>query len=157
MATDNTCGEQIPTQLTHSVAITRQCLTEALDKAVYAVISTRPSSAILKRCLVVDQLGSTQSGISRRVLKSHPQSWTVAIVDRDTNLELAAREIYSSRIFSGKSPYALNCILVNEFVEKVFVRLLREQISTKDFQHNVIAEDALVETVGFKVVKVSSR
>lgn len=47
---------------------------------------------------------------------------TVAVVDRTADINEAARALVSARFaFDGKSPYAPDVVLVNEFVEKAFL------------------------------------
>ena len=48
---------------------------------------------------------------------------TVAIVDRTADVQLAARELVAARFaFGGRSPYAPDCVLVNEFVKQAFLQ-----------------------------------
>lgn len=55
---------------------------------------------------------------------------TLAIVDRTAHLSEAAESIAHSRLlFSGKSPYAPDLILVNEFVKAPFVEALVKAIN----------------------------
>lgn len=156
--TDKKFDEQLPTDLTHSVSVTRQCLSQALDSTAFVATSTRPSSDMLIRCLVVDQTGSVPSPVGRRVLRSQPRSCTVAIVDRTADLKLATKEILGSRtLFSGKGPYAPNFILVNEFVEQDFIRLVREQLSAADGHHSIADKNVLLNAAGLKIIKIHKR
>jgi hypothetical protein len=170
--------EQLPTDLMHSSSVTRQCLIQSLDMTAYGVISTRPPSEFLNRCLIVDQVGVLPSLTGRRTLRSQPQLGAVAIIDRTANLELAAKEILCSRtFFSSRGPYAPSCILVNEYVEDDFVRLFRKQLSTvnghvaieKRNDTNVVNERApkktseiipqelLVDANGVRIIKILGR
>lgn len=119
--------KQLPNDLRHISGITRRCIAEALDKTAFVVVNARPSADILARCLVIDQVDSVPPHIGQRTLKSEPAAWSVAVVDRTANLELAAKEILASRtFFSGQGSYAPKCVLVNEFVETEFLALLRK-------------------------------
>jgi aldehyde dehydrogenase (NAD+) len=82
---------------------------------------------VLSRFFLVDQTGTMTSVGEQPILRSHPQSQAVAVVDRTADLQLAAKHLYLSRTFSSsKSPYAPTCILVNEFVAKDLLHLLNE-------------------------------
>ena len=53
---------------------------------------------------------------------SDPQTKVVAIVERDADIEVAARTLVAARTgLSGKSPYAPDLVLVNEWVKKAFL------------------------------------
>ena len=122
---------QISSRLSSVSRITLQCLTEALDPQAFIVTDTRPTADVLSKWLVLDQRGTVPRNLGRRCLHSDPSSCAVAIVDRTTNLKAAADEILASRrIFSGRGPYAPNCILVNEFVEEEFLGLLHHAASS---------------------------
>lgn len=55
-------------------------------------------------------------------LLSPASSSVVAVVDRTADLSLAARELVQARsLFAGRSPYAPDVVLVNEFVAKDFL------------------------------------
>lgn len=170
--------EQLPIDLTHSTSVTRQCLIESLDRTAFVITNTRPPSALLTRCLIVDQTGSMSPLMGKRVLRSQPQSWTVAIVDRTANLKLAAKEVLCSRtFFSGKGSYAPNCIIVNEFVEHNFIGLLCEEASMADNYHgpekghgaapishtasernsDTKGQTVLLNAQGFRLIKICER
>ena len=69
----------------------------------------------LERCFVVDQT-SERCNIHHGL--QHPVAREVlAIVDRSANVAAAAKAIVSSRCsFQGTSPYAVDVVLVNEWV-----------------------------------------
>lgn len=55
-------------------------------------------------------------------LVSPSQARVVAVVDRTANLEEVAKAIVTARFsFGGKSPYAPDVVLVNEFAKKAFM------------------------------------
>lgn len=73
-------------------------------------------------CLQVVQ---TQDAAPRQPqnLVSPSNSLVAAVVDRTANLEEAARALTTARMsFGGKSPYAPDVILVNEFVKRDFLQ-----------------------------------
>lgn len=118
---------QLPSDLRYTSSVLRRCLSEALDNTTTIVVSSRPPTEILKRCLVIDQAASISPFLGKRTLKSVTAAGVVAIVDRTANIDLAAREIiHAVTALSGQGPYAPSCILVNEFVESHFIEALRK-------------------------------
>jgi aldehyde dehydrogenase (NAD+) len=109
----------------------RQCLAEALDADAFAITSSRLDKDLLSQCLVVDQTGKWEPPDPRsKLLLSAPSLRTVAVVDRTSDIEQAARQIFLARsAFGGKSPYVPDCVLVNEFVELEFMRAMSQEIS----------------------------
>lgn len=70
----------------------------------------------------------TASSIPKRVLSS-PVCRNIAVVDRTADVKLAAREIVVSRLaFGGFSRYAVDLVLVNEFVEEEFATAVVQQL-----------------------------
>lgn len=66
---------------------------------------------------------------SRSVI-SPSSSSVVAVIDRTADVEEAALSIVSARFsFSGCSPIAPDCVLVNEWVEKPFLEAVIRQAS----------------------------
>ena len=83
----------------------------------------------------------------------------MAVVDRTANLEQAANEILASRtFFSGQSPYAPNCVLVNEFAEAGFVDALCKITSENDPHpaENGFVKTALPSGTNEKALKSSN-
>ena len=129
----NNISEQRPSDCGPSVSITLRCLAEALDASVFSVIDIRPPAEVLAQGVLVDQRGTVRTILDQRTLRSEPSCYTTVIVDRSANLKAAAEEILTSKtFFSGRSPYAPNCVLVNEFVEAEFLGLLHNALSTND-------------------------
>lgn len=74
-----------------------------------------------KRCIIVQQTIADQDTPPISTLVSSPDARVVAIVDRTADLVAAASSIVQARAaFRGRSPYAPDLILVNEFVLKDF-------------------------------------
>ena len=81
---------------------------------------------LMERCSVVDQTGELGSAIYGL---QHPVARQVlAVVDRSANIAAAAKAIVSSRCsFQGTSPYAVDIVLVNEWVKnQLLEELMRE-------------------------------
>lgn len=67
---------------------------------------------------LVDQ---TEHAPSQTYLASSANSRCVAIVDRSADIDTAAKAITTARFsFGGRSPYAPDLVLVNEFVKQEF-------------------------------------
>lgn len=97
-------------------------LPAALDADIFAISSTRPSAAFLSKCTLLDQADGDATGAS-----------VVAIVDRTANVSQAASTVGSSRIlFKGKSSYAPDIVLVNEFVADDFIFHLVRAVTSKE-------------------------
>lgn len=83
----------------------------------------------LASCIQVSQEGTKDDVQSVKVLSSLGAT-VLAIVDRTANLEEAAEALLTARFsFNGTSPYALDVVLVNEFVKKDFLNaVIRKSI-----------------------------
>ncbi|EAQ91827.1 hypothetical protein CHGG_00062 [Chaetomium globosum CBS 148.51] len=67
------------------------------------------------------QNGSESAHLSHHLV-SESKARVVAVVERDANLDVAARELVRSRFaLRGRSPYAPDVVLVNEWVKKEFL------------------------------------
>ena len=129
-------------------------INEALDNLAFGVVNNRPGNEFLKKCLVVDQQNSLSSTNAKRLLSSGSRSSAVAIVDRTADVESAVKSIAMSvELYSGRGPYAPNCILVNEFVEKEFARVFEtyascEMKKTLENGHAAQGSQKISETQG---------
>lgn len=93
------------------------------------------------RHVSVLQTGSvtTSSSITHRLIVSDPDARVVAIVERDADLETAAKSLVAARFaLGGRSPYAPDVVLVNEWVKKDFLAAVLQQ---------VVSQSAAVEQV----------
>ncbi|GES64003.1 aldehyde dehydrogenase PutA [Aspergillus terreus] len=105
----------------------RKILTQALDKDTFAVSEERPELAFLDRVLMVVQHNS--GTVSNRSLVSSTGR-TVAVVDRTAHINEAAEALVTARFaFSGRSPYAPDVVLVQEFAMKAFVESVIQHAS----------------------------
>ncbi|KAL2352244.1 aldehyde dehydrogenase PutA [Cryomyces antarcticus] len=100
----------------------------ALDGDTFAIASSRVEDAhFLAGCVQVRQDGLKEPPRFTQ-LASTPQARVVAVVDRTANLEEAAKALVTARFsFGGKSPYAPDCVLVNEFSKKDFLKAVTNQ------------------------------
>jgi hypothetical protein len=103
-------------------AVLRDIFPKALDHATFTIISSPiDDKEIVEDCLLVDQKVQGEQSSTANSLHSYPELRTIAVVDRTANVDLAARSIVTARFsFRGKSPYAPDIVLVNEFVKTEF-------------------------------------
>ncbi|RSL71453.1 hypothetical protein CEP54_001316 [Fusarium duplospermum] len=108
---------------------------EALDKDILEVTNQQVNSADINHPHInVLQNGTTHS-TSNRDLVSNPQAPVLAFVERDADVQEAAKALVSSRFgLGGKSPYAPDVVFVNEWVKKDLLRALVQQ--STDFMAN---------------------
>lgn len=107
-------------------ALLRRILRDALDHDTFAITAQRPDSSFLSKALMVVQTESdTPSG-----LLSPATARTVAVVDRTGKIAEAAQALVAARFaLGGRSPYAPDVVLVNEFVMKPFVESIIQHAS----------------------------
>jgi hypothetical protein len=97
----------------------------SLDNDTFSLVEDMPDNeAFTRRCLVIDQTSGSTLNSNFEVLQAPPKtSRVVAVVDRHADIESAAAAIAGARIaFNGRSPYAPDLVLVNEFVLNEFVQ-----------------------------------
>jgi acyl-CoA reductase-like NAD-dependent aldehyde dehydrogenase len=132
------CFFQLETTLQRTPALLAKVITQSLDQEAFGVVSSRAPPEFLAQCVIVDQKpGCKKNFPAQRVLLS-PAYRNIALVDRTSDTRLAAQEIAASRLmFGGASSYAVDLVLVNEFIEAEF----REALS------RVLAEARLTESL----------
>ncbi|KAI7317158.1 ALDH-like protein [Hortaea werneckii] len=104
-------------------SLLREILSSSLDSDTFAIASEPiQDKSLLESALVVRQTGNEQvPGLN--LLSSPAESKTVAVVDRTADISLAAQELVAATFtFGGRSPYAPDYILVNEFVKRAFLQ-----------------------------------
>jgi hypothetical protein len=108
---------------------------ESLDKDILEVTSQQVNSEDIDHPHIrVLQNGSTHS-TSNQDLVSNPKAPILAFVERDADVQAAAKALVSSRLgLGGKSPYAPDVVYVNEWVKKDLLRALVQQ--STDFMAN---------------------
>ncbi len=112
-------------------AILQSLLAAALDKDTFGICSSRLETQILSQVDVFVDQTSPSGPSSSKVLVSSPQSRVVAIVDRTSNINLAAKAITKSRLSTNSSaPYSPDFVVVNEYVVEGFVALCLEFASS---------------------------
>jgi hypothetical protein len=108
-------------------SLLRKVLPQALDADTFAIIDSTPEDpSFLNSCIRVLPTPSTSP--SPNVLISPSTSRTIAIVDRSNDLKIAASALIAARFsFDGRSPYAPDLVLVNEFVIDEFSNWVVQQ------------------------------
>lgn len=111
---------------------------ESLDKDILEVTSQQVNSADINYPHIrVLQNGSTSS-TSNQDLVSNPKAPVLAFVERDADVQAAAKALVSARFgLGGKSAYAPDVVYVNEWVKKDLLRALVQQ--STDFMANPAA------------------
>jgi hypothetical protein len=106
----------------------RETLKGALHPDTFAIASSPVrDAALLKLAVHVDQ-NSSEDWPRGNQLASPSHSRAFAVVDRTSDIKLAARELVAARFtFDGTSPYAPDLVLVNEFVKQEFVQAVVEE------------------------------
>ncbi|KAF2014098.1 hypothetical protein BU24DRAFT_481469 [Aaosphaeria arxii CBS 175.79] len=103
-------------------SLLQEIIHTSLDLEAFAIVSDRAPAEYLAQCVVIDQSNAiTAEDVFPRRTLSSPISRSIAFVDRTSDIELAAQEIVASRsAFGGNSPYAVDLVIVNEFVLEKF-------------------------------------
>ncbi|KAK5695683.1 hypothetical protein LTR17_024479 [Elasticomyces elasticus] len=104
-------------------ALLRQVLLDALDPDTFAIASSPINDENLLCSLVHINQNNSEQWPRANQRFSHAQSRTLAIVDRTADAKSAARELVAACFsFGGRSPYAPDVVLVNEFTRQSFLQ-----------------------------------
>ena len=128
---------QLKQTLSELSALLRKLLTHALDSDTFAVVETTPDDQdpIWERCVRVDQAPNESTPSFTRLI-SPSKSRVVCVVDRTANVERAARAIVRARFsFKGRSPYAPDIVLVNEFRQKDLCNATVQELTKHFAEH----------------------
>ena len=117
----------------------RKVLCAALDADTFAISSARASLDFLQQCsLVIQSTAGDVQGLGRALLSPSDRR-TVAVVDRTTDVEQAAQTLVKARLsYGGRSFYAPDLVLVNEFVAEEFVAALVRHVA--DPMSSIVSE-----------------
>jgi len=109
-------------------ALVLRLINDALDSDIFLVTRDQiTQDTIGHRHLTVLQNGSTEPALATQIV-SEPSTRTIAVVERDADLKLAARELTKARFaLRGHSLYAPDVVYVNEWVKKNFLAALAEE------------------------------
>ncbi|CAN8095659.1 unnamed protein product [Discula destructiva] len=109
---------ELPDTMLHIDTVLRDILPKNLDVNTFSIVKASTDTASLDGAVIVDQtsLASPKAG---QLPSSN--SRCIAIVDGSTDIDAAAKAITTARFsFGGRSPYAPDLVLVNEFFKKDF-------------------------------------
>jgi len=114
---------QLENNLRALSGVLRQILPAALDRETFAIASSSvKDQSLLDSAIHVNQNSDERSPRANQ-LASSSRSRTVAVIDRTADVQLAARELVAARFgFGGRSPYAPDLVLVNEFSKQAFLQ-----------------------------------
>ena len=129
---------QLKQTLSELSALLRKLLINALGSDTFAVVETAPDDQdpIGEHSVRVHQ-SKDDGKPSFTELISPSQSRVVCVIDQTANIEQAARAIVRARFsFKGRSPYAPDTILVNEFRQKHLCNAIVQE-ATKHFAEHI--------------------
>ncbi|KAF2500889.1 ALDH-like protein [Lophium mytilinum] len=109
-------------------SLLQRILKIALDSDIFEIVSSRATDDELGlHHMKVLQRGSEEPATAMRLI-SPSQAQVVAVVDRTANFSEAAKALVIARFgFGGRSPYAPDIVLVNEFCKKPFLNAVVEE------------------------------
>lgn len=119
---------QLENNLREVSGLLRKLLKDCLDPSTFEIAQeVVTETTFLDSCVQVVQDGVEGTPKINQIV-STPKALTFAVVDRTANLDNAARALVNARFaFGGRSPYAPDVVLVNEFVKKDFLQALVRQ------------------------------
>jgi hypothetical protein len=119
---------QLENNLRTLTRVLRETLKTALHPDTFAIASSPiRDTAILNSAIHIDQ-NSSEDAPRTNHLASPSHSRAFAVVDRTSDINIAARELVAARFaFGGSSPYAPDIVLVNEFVKQDFLQAVVDE------------------------------
>lgn len=145
---------QLENTLLEVPILIRKLLKAALDPNIIEFVTSRATDADLGpnhiRVFQSDIPPTdfpSPSASSSIPLVSPSQSRVVAVVDRTANLTKAAEALVTARLsFGGKSPYAPDLILVNEYVKRDFLAAIIGQLIRHTANQQVVKTSVSEQT-----------
>lgn len=99
-------------------SVLKNLLPKSLDPDTFCIMNATLYSQ--EHVFLVNQTGDS-NGFSANQLSSNSSARVIAIVDRDADIECAAKAIVQARFsFQGTSPYSPDLIIVNEYIKGEF-------------------------------------
>ena len=110
-------------------SLLRKLLPQALDDDTFAIVESRPeNAAFLSSCVQVLGAQIDEQVPAANQLISPSTARVIALVDRTADIESAASALVGARFsFGGRSPYAPDLVLVNEFILNDFSNAVAEK------------------------------
>lgn len=123
-------GIQIENTLLQAPKLVLDIISKALDHDIFLTTSTEVSEADLgHRYVSVLQNGPASSPAAYVRIESDPEARVVAVVERDADLKAAAKSLVAARFgLRGRSPYAPDVVLVNEWVREDFLGAVLQEV-----------------------------
>ncbi|KAJ9156074.1 putative Aldehyde dehydrogenase [Pleurostoma richardsiae] len=120
IAAGNCAVVELPQNLRALDSFLRSSLT-VLDNDAFALLASKITDAgFLSKCLIVDQTAPARD--LARTLAQSDQELCIAVVDRTADVAQAVDDICLARFaFGGRSPYAPDLVVVNEWIRDEFV------------------------------------
>lgn len=121
----------LPQTLRNSSTLLRNLLSSSMEQDVIAIVNEPLSDSSLPASTIWVQQSGTELRTKSNELVSISSLPVVAVIDRTADVQLAAKELVAARFsFGGRSPYAPDIVLVNEFVQQRFLHaVLQECVS----------------------------
>ncbi|OCL07458.1 ALDH-like protein [Glonium stellatum] len=128
IAAGNCVIVQLENNLRELFSLLRKLLRAALDVDIFDIADGKPTDGeFLNQCIEVLQVESIEPLRINQIVSPAAER-VVAIVDRTADLQEAAKALVTARFsFGGRSPYAPDTVLVNEFVKKNFLDAVVQQ------------------------------
>ncbi|KAI6767460.1 hypothetical protein HG530_005469 [Fusarium avenaceum] len=125
-------GNCIVVQTQNSLQETPKLVLGLIEKSLDRDIFTVSSQAITAEDIKLPHIRVSQNGSNDPILQNHlvsdPEAPVVAFVERDADIQTAAKALVSARFsLQGKAPYAPDVVLVNEWVKKDLLRALVQE------------------------------
>jgi hypothetical protein len=126
----NRVGEQIENTLLQTPRLVLDIIAKALDHDIFLATNTDVMETDLgHRYLSVSQNGPVSTTASYARIESDSDLRVVAIVERDADLKAAAKSLVAARFaLRGKSPYAPDVVLVNEWAREEFLGAVLQEV-----------------------------
>jgi acyl-CoA reductase-like NAD-dependent aldehyde dehydrogenase len=122
LAAGNCVVVQVEQSLLRTPRLVLDLVKQALDGDIFEVVH----GAVEDAELGYPNVRVLQNGVGGPHLSHHlvsdPEARVVAVIERDADLEVAAQELVKARFaLRGRSPYAPDLVLVNEWVKRPFL------------------------------------
>ncbi|KAF2728097.1 ALDH-like protein [Polyplosphaeria fusca] len=123
LAAGNCVAVKLENSLKALPSLLRTILPEALDFDILLILTSTPAETSLRNCVSVLQDADIDSPTCSQLVSKKAN--VIAVVDRTADLAAAAEQLVIARFaFGGRSPYAPDLILVNEWSKVEFLELV---------------------------------
>ncbi|KAK6432967.1 hypothetical protein LTR95_010863 [Oleoguttula sp. CCFEE 5521] len=114
---------QVNADLMYLPGLLKQAIGKALDPDTIAVVDDDViDEVLLAEAVIVDQRPEPHAPLRVNSMASRGTARVIAVVDRTADVEAAAKSLVRARLaYNGRSSYAPDLVVVNEFVKKPFL------------------------------------